>query len=134
MQSLSFEKAGQIKDLAVTYVDAYRADHKEGPLGGQDLAALVLAEDIPEWKAFKTALLSLSLPELKDLVALMYVGRGDHVENENDPANIRAAFEGHRARLDRDDQDSLTTIVHGKNARFHGYFERGITRMKLACA
>lgn len=134
MDSLNFEKAGQIKDLAVAYVAAYRENNKEEIFGGQDLAALVFAPEIPEWTAFNTALNSLSLPELKDLVALMYVGRGDHIDDVNNPANIRKAFEGHRAMVERDTQDSLISIVHGKNARFHDYFDRGIARLKLVSA
>lgn len=123
MDSLNFEKAGQIKDLAVAYVAAYRENDKSESLGGQDLAALVFAPDIPEWTAFKTALNALSVPELKDLVALMYVGRGDHVDDLNSPTDIRKAFKGHREMVERDSQDSLTSIVYGKNARFHDYFD-----------
>lgn len=132
MDSLNFQKAGQIKDLAIAYVAAYRENDKSESLGGKDLAALVFAPDIPEWTAFKTALNALSVPELKDLVALMYVGRGDHVDDMSSPTDIRKAFKGHREMVERDSQDSLTSIVYGKNARFHDYFDRGIARMKLA--
>ncbi|WP_207245029.1 MULTISPECIES: hypothetical protein [unclassified Pseudomonas] len=41
---------------------------------------------------------------------------------------------GHRQMVEHDTQDSLTSIVYGKNARFHDYFDRGIARMKLAAA
>lgn len=133
MRHLSTSKAATIARLAAISHDEYRQRHPGGGIiGSGELKALVLEPDSQEEIAFIEAMRSLSDEELLDLVAMMIVGRGDHVENPEDPESIRRAFEGHVQTFSNDSHAELLGYILGKSAVIHRYLAQGLERVQFA--
>ena len=133
MKHLSTTKAASIVRLAAASHDEYRQRHPGNRiLGAGELKALILEPDSQEEIAFVEAMRALSDDELLDLVALMCVGRGEHVENPEDPESIRDAFEGHARSFSKDSHKELLDYISDKGAVIHRYLARGLDRVRFA--
>lgn len=133
MKHLSITKATAIARLAADSHEEYRQRHPgQGVIGAGELKDLIREPESREEVAFKDALCALSDGELLDLVALMIVGRGDHVENPEDPESIRSAFEGHAHTFSKDTHEQLLDYIFGKSAAIHRYLAQGVEQVGYA--
>lgn len=132
MKNLSLDKAIKLAKLAHAKHAAYR---EKNPAGGiwesSDLGRLMFEPDSAEATAFKEQVRSLTKEESVDAVALMYVGRGDYVEDDS-AKSVRAAFEMHRETFSHSAHDELTEKLLSKEAVMHRYLEDGIAKVDPA--
>jgi hypothetical protein len=132
MNNLNINKAATIATLALASHEEYRQRHPGSRvIGSGELKDLVFEPDSQEELAFKAAMNALSDDELRDLVAVMYVGRGDHVDDPEDPASIRKAFDGHVRSCSMDNREQLIDVLSGKGAVIHRYLAQGLERVRL---
>lgn len=135
MKSLTFAKANELSDLATARNNEYRSRHPSGQIwSGQDLKELVKEPESLESIAFKEKIRSLTKEESLDAVALMYVGRGDCLEEENqeDPKSIREVFGIHHKSFSNDSHADLTEKLLSKGAAIHEYLDIGAGRVIAA--
>ncbi|MFK3943540.1 hypothetical protein ACI2KC_17970 [Pseudomonas monteilii] len=133
MKDLSLAKASELADLASKKYEEYCRTNKPGISGGQDLVDSMLGEfKSEEAKAYRNAVLALSVPEARDAVALMYVGRGDHLDDELSTDSAREAFLHHHQMSSMDSFDQLTDVLLDKGLRMHRYLKDGTERVRQA--
>ena len=132
MKHLSLAKAAVLADLADKRYDESRRNHSGGVVSSKDLASLVLRDETEEARAFRLQVERLTKQEALDAVALMYVGRGDHLNGDFSPASVEKAFNGFLDLFSKDDHGILTDKLLEKTAVMHRYLAEGIARVRHA--
>lgn len=131
MKHLTTEKASQLADLAEKRHAEYRERNPGGKIvGSGDLKDLILVPESAEALAFRLAVNELTESEARDAVALMYVGRGDYLEDDHSPEKVSSTFDGHVESFSKDSKDQLTGVLLSKAAVMHRYLKDGIDRVK----
>ena len=80
----------------------------------------------PERAALLDELDSLSHSEALDLVGIMYVGRGDYIDVEEDSVQVVEAFNAQLSDFARQSSDDLVRICAEKDLAFHIYLRKGM--------
>lgn len=132
MKDLSLKKASELAKLAEAKYEEYCKTHKPGISGGQELYDLIMEPESEEAKRYRIAVQALSLDEARDAVALMYVGRGDYLDDASSVESARQAFLSHHQASSKDTFDQLTTTLLGKGLRMHRYLKDGAERVRQA--
>ncbi|NNA56350.1 DUF3775 domain-containing protein [Pseudomonas koreensis] len=132
MKHLSLVKAQTLADLAAIRFNEYRERNPGGIVSSTDFASLVLRDETKEARDFRLQVESLSDVEARDAVALMYIGRGDHLEGDYSPASVKKAFDGFLGLFSKDSHDQLTGTLLEKTAVMHRYLADGIKRVRGA--
>ncbi len=130
--SLSQVRANQILTLADQSFAAHMADAPEGGLeyGSTEALERMFREPAAERKALLNALDELSHPEALDLIAIMYVGRGDYIEDSHDVVQVKAAFNIQSRDFQGREVSELVSICAEKDLAFHEYLRRGLDLLK----
>lgn len=132
MKDLSLKKTSELTKLAEAKYEAYCKTHKPGISGGQELYELIMEPESEQAKQYRIAVQALSLDEARDAVALMYVGRGDYLDDDRSIESARQAFLSHHEASSKDSLDQLTTTLLGKGLRMHRYLKDGAERVRQA--
>jgi hypothetical protein len=133
MKNLSISSATIIARLANDSHEKYKQEHPGSRvIGSGELKELIMERDSEEQVALREAINELSTPELMDLVALMYVGRGDYVEDLANADSVREAYASHLNSVSQDSRQNLLDILGGKGAAIHRYLAQGLERVRFA--
>lgn len=130
MKYLTLAKAQILADLATKRFNEYRERNPGGIVSSNDLASLVLRDETEEARAFRLQVESLTEVEARDAVALMYVGRGDHLDGDYSAASVQKAFQGFLDLFSKDSHDQLKGTLLEKTAVMHRYLADGIERIR----
>jgi hypothetical protein len=133
MKDLTLAKAANLARLAEKRHAEYRERHPGGGIvSSTDLRDLVFEPESEEAAAYRVAVENLTKAEAQDAVALMYVGRGDHLDEEQSLESVRDAFEGHHHFASADSREQLIDTLLSKTAVMHRYLKNGIDRVRDA--
>lgn len=125
MKHLSNDIASSIAKLAEA---SFRFD-QASPATGEAVIEQILAPASEPRQALLDALDALSQPEAVELVALMYVGRGDLVEDRGNKLHARRAFQVHVNDFSSRNKDDLAFICAEKDSVLHEYLNNGLAHL-----
>lgn len=124
-KNLSIARANHILSLADRSFEAL-PDREPRVIGAGELLDRMREPERPERRALLDELDTLTQREALDLVAIMYVGRGDYIEDSQDGQQVLDAFNAQLRDFAGDDVDSLIEACAGKDLAFHRYLRRGL--------
>lgn len=123
--NLSLDRAHHILRLAD---ESFRTEERSGKsvFDPEELMELLSEPPRPERAALLDELGNLTHAEALDLVGIMYVGRGDYVEDEANAQQVADAFNAQLSTFSLDSVENLVQICAGKDLVFHQYLRRGL--------
>lgn len=101
-------------------------------MSGQNLVSQVVNVGFLNDLLLKSILRSLSQPEMVELVAVMFIGRGDYISSSNSKEQIRQAFRMHVEELSSKHKIYLEKICSGNGFLFCYYVGRGLRKFNYS--
>lgn len=125
---LSKEKANSILKQADLSFAAESKHALDGivVMGSKDSIDRMFREPEPERRALLDTLAELSQPEALDLVGIMYVGRGDYIDDESDRQQVLEALQAQLDAFRAQGAEDLVSICAEKDLVFHEYLRKGL--------
>lgn len=126
MNHLKNEKAQYIAELAEASFNFDQAKEAGVAYDSDDFIERILAPASKPRQALLDELDTLSQAEAVELVALMYVGRGDYIDDQNDKGQVMHAFQTQVDDFSSREAEQLTHICAEKDLVLHRYLKEGL--------